>query len=166
MIFNGRAACLLEVLECDKTIISFWLGWLKMGEFAYGGIVFNDAGEVLMRSPSGFWGGYVWTFAKGGKDPQDQSPEHTALREVREETGYACEIIASIPGSFESDTCFTKYFLLRPTGIIHHFDHETQEVRWVSNAEAFKLISLTITEKGRLRDTNALKSAIEVLQSF
>ncbi|MDQ8732893.1 NUDIX hydrolase [Paenibacillus sp. LHD-38] len=137
-----------------------------MDEIAYGGIVFNNAGEVLMRSPSGFWGGYVWTFAKGGKDPQDQSPEYTALREVREETGYVCEVIAPIPGAFESDTCVTKYFLLRPTGRVHNYDHETQEVRWVSKAEAFELISLTRTEKGRLRDTNALKSAIEVLQSF
>jgi 8-oxo-dGTP diphosphatase len=137
-----------------------------MDGFAYGGIVFNNAGEVLMRSPSGFWGGYVWTFAKGGRDPEDQSPEYTALREVKEETGYVCKVIAPIPGVFESDTCVTKYFLLRPTGIIHNFDHETQEVRWVSKAEAFELISLTMTEKGRIRDTNALKSAIEVLQSF
>ncbi len=86
-----------------------------MVEFAYGGIVFNNDDEVLMRSPSGLWGGYVWTFAKGGGDPLDLSPEQTALREVREETGYVCEVIAPIPGEFVSDTCVTKYYLLRPT---------------------------------------------------
>ncbi|TMV43015.1 NUDIX hydrolase [Paenibacillus mesophilus] len=103
---------------------------------------------------------------KGGRDQQDQSPEYTALREVREETGYVCEVIAPIPGAYESDTCFTKYYLLRPTGEVHKFDHETQEVRWVNTAEAFELINLTITEKGRFRDTNALKSAIELLQTL
>ncbi|WP_419873404.1 NUDIX hydrolase [Candidatus Pristimantibacillus sp. PTI5] len=137
-----------------------------MDDYAYGGIVFNEAGEVLLRSPSGFWGGYIWTFAKGGRDPQDHSPEYTALREVREETGYVCEVIAPIPGEYESDTCVTKYFLLRPTGIVHNFHYETREVRWVSMVEAFKLISLTMTEKGRQRDTNALKSAIDVLQTL
>jgi 8-oxo-dGTP pyrophosphatase MutT (NUDIX family) len=71
-------------------------------------------------------------FAKGGIDPKDHSPEYKALREVREETGYVCEVIVPIPGAFESDTCVTKYFLVRSTGIIHNFDHETQEVRWVS----------------------------------
>lgn len=137
-----------------------------MSELAFGGIVINNAGEVLMRSPSGCWGGYAWTFAKGGSEPQDQSPENTALREVREETGYVCEVVAPIPGAFESETCITKYFLLRPIGEVHSFDHETQEIRWVSKEEAFKLINLTVPEKGRLRDSNALKSAIEVMQSL
>jgi 8-oxo-dGTP pyrophosphatase MutT (NUDIX family) len=97
-------------------------------EFAYGGIVFNDEGKVLMRSPTGFWGGYVWTFAKGGVDVNDKSPEETAIREVKEETGYECCIVTPIPGAYESDTCVTKYFLMKLTGVITDHDRETQEV--------------------------------------
>jgi 8-oxo-dGTP pyrophosphatase MutT (NUDIX family) len=130
--------------------------------FAYGGIVFNEKGQVLMRSPTGFWGGYVWTFAKGGASDNDHSPEETAIREVLEETGYECEVVAEIPGVFESDTCMTKYFLMKPTGNITSHDKETQLVRWVSIEEAFEMIRLTKTVKGRLRDTNALTSAVKV----
>lgn len=135
-------------------------------EFAFGGIVFNGQGQVLMRSPAGFWGAYAWTFAKGGADPSDKTPEETALREVEEETGYACEIIAKVPGEFESDTCVTKYFLMKPTGKVTEFDHETQEIRWVNTDDAFEMIKLTNPPKGRLRDTGALTNAIEVWKSI
>lgn len=133
-----------------------------MEECAYGGIVFREDDHVLMHSPIGHWGGYIWTFAKGGRDPGDPSREDAALREVLEETGHVCEVVADIPGAFESDTCVTKYYLMKPTGVVQPFDRETSEVRWVSTAQAFELISLTKTEKGRMRDTDALRSAIEV----
>jgi 8-oxo-dGTP pyrophosphatase MutT (NUDIX family) len=131
-----------------------------INEYAYGGIVFNKEGRVLMRSPSGFWGGYVWTFAKGGAEPSDKSPEETAIREVLEETGHECKIIAPISGEFESDTCFTKYYLMKPTSRIIPYENETQEIRWFEVEEAFEMIKLTRTIKGRNRDMNALKSAI------
>ncbi|MFD1677628.1 NUDIX domain-containing protein [Alicyclobacillus fodiniaquatilis] len=111
-------------------------------EYAYGGIVFNARGEVLMRSPAGFWGGYVWTFAKGGAELSDASPEETALREVREETGYTCEIIGKVPGEFASDTCITKYYLMKPIAKKADYDHETQEIRWVCTEQAFELMKL------------------------
>ncbi|MCL6443161.1 MAG: NUDIX hydrolase [Alicyclobacillus sp.] len=135
-------------------------------EYAFGGIVFNETGQVLLRSPRGHWGGYVWTFAKGGADPSDKTPEETALREVQEETGYECEIMASIPGEFESDTCITKYFLMRPTGRVTAFDDETQEVRWVSIEDAFEMIKLTESPKGKLRDSGALKNAVKTWESI
>lgn len=115
-----------------------------------------------MRSPKGFWGGYVWTFAKGGFEVHDRTPEETAIREVREETGYECYIVASIPGEYESDTCFTKYFLMELTGVKTDHDSETQEVKWVSVEEAFEMIKLTKSVKGRNRDTSALESAVRI----
>lgn len=120
-----------------------------MQEYAYGGIVFNDEGEILMRSPSGHWGGYVWTFAKGGTEENDKSPEEVAVREVLEETGYECDIIAPIPGTYESDTCITKYYLMKSNGIVGDFDWETQEVKWMDIEEAFEMIKLTKSEKGK-----------------
>ncbi len=131
-------------------------------EYAYGGIVFNEESKVLMRSPKGFWGGYVWTFAKGGFDVHDRTPEETAIREVWEETGYKCSIVASIPGDYESDTCVTKYFLMGLTGVRTDHDGETQEVKWFSVEEAFEMIKLTRSVKGRNRDTSALESAVRI----
>ena len=55
---------------------------------AYGGVVINEQGLVLLREPSSHYDGYVWTFAKGRPDAKE-SPERTALREVEEENG--CE---------------------------------------------------------------------------
>jgi 8-oxo-dGTP pyrophosphatase MutT (NUDIX family) len=125
-----------------------------------GGIVFDHKGRVLMRSPSGHWGGYEWTFAKGGAELTDRNPEETALREVQEETGYLCRIVAPIPGEFASERCVTKYFLMEPIERAENFDKETQEVKWFGTAEAFDKISLTRTEKGKERDRKALLSAI------
>ncbi|WP_314589849.1 NUDIX hydrolase [Paenibacillus terrigena] len=139
---------------------------VQMHYYAYGGIVFNDDGQVLMRSPSGHWGGYVWTFAKGGADPSDRMPEEIALREVLEETGYECTIIAQIPGEYVSDTCTTKYFLMKPTGVITNYDFETQDVAWCDPSEAFERIKLTRTRNGIERDTQALKNAIETRTRF
>lgn len=134
--------------------------------YAYGGIVFNQNQQVLMRSPSGHWGGYVWTFAKGGADRADRSPEETVTREVLEETGYTCSIIAAIPGEYESDTCVTKYFLMRPDVRTAHYDKETQEIKWVSVEQAFELIEMTKTPKGRKRDMDALISAIHTMRAL
>jgi len=62
---------------------------------AFGGVVINSSGQVLLREPAGHYKGDVWTFAKGRPDP-GESPEQTALREVLEETGYRAEIAAKI----------------------------------------------------------------------
>ncbi|MBV9471244.1 MAG: NUDIX hydrolase [Abitibacteriaceae bacterium] len=131
-------------------------------EVAYGGIVFDAAKRVLLRKPANGWGGYAWTFAKGAPDlALDATPEQTALREVREETGVTCEVVSAIPGRYESDTCFTQYFLMRPVNQVPNFDFETAEVRWVTIEEAIALITLTTTPKGRKRDLDALAAAIQ-----
>ena len=52
----------------------------------FGGIVINDFGYVLLRKPKDQFGGYVWTFPKRAARP-GESPQETALRSVREETG-------------------------------------------------------------------------------
>lgn len=139
-----------------------------LNDIAYGGIIFDNNGLVLLRSPTNHWGGYVWTFAKGGFDPAlgDVDKEQTALREVTEETGYECKILSKVPGLFESDTCLTQYYLMCPIKIVRPFDHETQEIRWVTIVEAFELINMTKTIKGRERDREALKAAIETHHAF
>ncbi len=67
---------------------------------AYGGVIINARGQVLLREPAGHYKGDFWTFPKG-KPEFLESPERAALREVLEETGYRAEILAKIPGSFD-----------------------------------------------------------------
>jgi 8-oxo-dGTP diphosphatase len=70
---------------------------------AYGGVVFNDKGEILFREPRNHYGGYVWTFAKGQPDGSE-TPEATALREVREETGVVARILCPLGEGFQGTT--------------------------------------------------------------
>ena len=45
---------------------------------AYGGVLIDDAGRILLREPTDHFGGYVWTFAKGRID-KGETPEQAAL---------------------------------------------------------------------------------------
>src|SRR5262245_51460709 len=66
---------------------------------AYGGVLVNARGQVLLTNALKGSGGYSWTFARG-VPKKGESPEQTALRRVREETGYRAEIITPIPLEF------------------------------------------------------------------
>jgi 8-oxo-dGTP diphosphatase len=132
---------------------------------AYGGIVINPSGQVLLREPAGHYKGDVWTFAKG-KPESGESPEQTAVREVLEETGYRAEIIAKIPGSFDGSRTSNEYFLMVPVEDTEHFDTETQAVRWAIGEEARQLIQLNQKPKRRRRDLRVLKLALALIRSL
>lgn len=128
---------------------------------AFGGVVIDDQGRVLLRRPSGDFDGYVWTFAKGRPNP-DESPEQAARRETLEETGVAAETVEAIPGSFKGGTSVTTYYLMRPVGAGQKPDKETAEVRWVAAAEAPALIQRTRNAVGRERDLKVLAAALKL----
>src|SRR5205823_3411956 len=108
---------------------------------AYGGVVIDGRGRILLREPSGQYGGYLWTFPKGHAN-QGETPEQAALREVREETGVVAEVVAPIEGLFEGDTTWNSYFLMRPTRWAEEpQDEETASVCWASPAKARELIN-------------------------
>ncbi len=125
---------------------------------AFGGVVIDDRGRVLLREPSNHYDGYVWTFAKGRPDPGER-PEQAALREVEEETGIKAKVICTIPGSFPGSTTDNSYFLMAPVEDTKHFQDETQSVRWVTQGEAEQLIAQTKNHAGRERDLKLLKAA-------
>lgn len=92
--------------------------------------------------------GVTWTLPKGTPDP-GESTEATALREVTEETGLGVRIagpLDSIHYTFVRErqriAKTVHYFLMEPTGgdLARH-DHEFDEVRWVTFAEALGLLS-------------------------
>ncbi len=53
---------------------------------AYGVVMFNSGNKVLLRAPSGHFGGYVRTFATGRPDT-GATPSETAIRDALAETG-------------------------------------------------------------------------------
>ena len=140
-----------------------WPNPVPVGKkLAYGGVLFDTEGRVLLREPRGHFDDYVWTFAKGRPDP-GEAPEVTALREVEEETGVKAIIVAPIPGDFIGGTTLNRYFLMVPTGPIRSLptdSPETASVCWVNPEDARALISLTKNKAGKLRDLAVLEAGI------
>lgn len=131
---------------------------------AYGGVVFDQEGRVLLREPLNHFDGYVWTFAKGRQNPGEK-PEATALREVLEETGIQARLLALIPGEFAGGTTVNRYFLMEPDeeAPSGQHDRETASIRWATPEEARKLIGQTQNTKGRARDLEVLEAALGAL---
>ena len=138
---------------------------MRLIKKAYGGVLINSRGEVLLREPAGHAKGDRWTFAKGRPDP-GESPQQTALREVLEETGYRAEIAAKIPGSFEGKRTSSEYFLMLPVENTGLLDAETQSVRWATGEEARQLIQLNRKPNRRRRDLEVLKLALDLFEAL
>jgi 8-oxo-dGTP pyrophosphatase MutT (NUDIX family) len=117
-------------------------------EVSAGGVVYRRDGdqiEVVLASRRTRRGELAWGLAKGGIEP-GESLEQAALREVREETGYAGEIEASLGETryfyVWEDTRIRKtvhFFLMRCTdGDPGDRDDEMEEVRWFPLERALK----------------------------
>jgi 8-oxo-dGTP pyrophosphatase MutT (NUDIX family) len=129
---------------------------------AYGGIVCDEFGYVLLREPQDHFGGYMWTFPKGAPKP-GESPQQTALRRVLEETGVEASIDESVPGVYEGDTSTTSFFLmsrLRDTGRFD--DRATKSIQWVRFSKAPSFIRKTENLTGRNRDLAVLGAALQI----
>ena len=130
-------------------------------EPAYGGVVFDAEGRVLLREPRGHFDGYVWTFPKG-RPEAGETPAEAALRETLEETGVPAEIQEKIPGIFPGGITENVYFLMRPSGEAVAPGKETASLRWAKPEEARTLISETTNPTGKRRDLAVLEKALAV----
>ena len=140
-------------------------GSVDLSMLAYGGVVVDTDSRVLLRRPKGDFDGYVWTFPKG-RLAAGETPEQTALREVKEETGYSAKVIRKLPGSFRGGTSVTEYFLMSPVGSPVPFDSkETSAIRWATLDKAAKLIVMTTNKIGQARDLSVLVAARLALKS-
>lgn len=133
--------------------------WMIPAAKAYGGILLTRSGRILLREPANHYDGYVWTYPKGRSDAGEK-PEETALREVREETGYEAEIVDVLPGVFKGGTSTNAFFVMRHIGPPGQFDaRETASVRWANFDDAKTLIEQTTNSIGRERDLAILHAA-------
>jgi 8-oxo-dGTP pyrophosphatase MutT (NUDIX family) len=115
-------------------------------EFSAGGLVVDEAGRVLLIRARDLRGQPVWTLPKGALAPGETSAQ-AALREVREETGWRCDLagdLAPVIYWFQRDGRRVKktvrWFRMRPLEKVGEHDHEVDEVRWVAPAEALTLL--------------------------
>jgi 8-oxo-dGTP pyrophosphatase MutT (NUDIX family) len=111
-------------------------------EFSAGGLVFDEAGRVLLIRARDLRNQPVWTLPKGTLNPGESSAE-AALREVQEETGYHCELIRelmSVTYWFQRGgrriRKTVRWYLMRPLAKVGEHDHEVDEVAWADRAEA------------------------------
>lgn len=125
---------------------------------AYGGVVFDSQGRILLREPSGHYDGYVWTFPKGRPDA-GETPEEAALREVQEETGIIAKIVKRLPGDFIGGTTVNRFFVMSVVSDTGKHDFETSRIRWATPDEAARLIGKTTNLVGKKRDLAILAAA-------
>jgi 8-oxo-dGTP pyrophosphatase MutT (NUDIX family) len=129
-------------------------------EYSAGGLVFDDAGRVLLIRARDLRNRPVWTLPKGTLMAGESSAD-AALREVREETGYRCELLREIEAVtywFQRDGArvrkTVRWFLMRPIVKEGEHDHEVDEVAWADRDDA--LSRLRYDSDRRLLTTTAV----------
>lgn len=154
-----------------------WKSWSQFIDFnegavpdipqadAYGAVLINVKGEVLLREPTGHFGGYAWTFAKQ-RSHQGVPPSETALEAIRTEMGYEAEILMALPETFVGTTGSSAYFLAGPIGRQRKYSKHTSKTQWVSVEEAEKLIMQSSPTAGRSRDLAVLQNAYSLYRSL
>ncbi|MEA2230483.1 MAG: hypothetical protein QOD83_299 [Solirubrobacteraceae bacterium] len=119
-------------------------------EFSAGGVVLNDAQEIVVIVPTrrASDGSRVLALPKGHPDGSE-SPAQAALREVREEAGVEAEVVDSLGEVrywYQRDgrriAKVVEFFRLRYiSGDVDDHDHEVEHARWLSASEAVETLT-------------------------
>jgi 8-oxo-dGTP pyrophosphatase MutT (NUDIX family) len=119
-------------------------------EFSAGGVVMNDAEEVVVIVPTrrAADGSKVLALPKGHPDGEESSLQ-AALREVREEAGIEAEVVESLgevrywyQRGGRRIAKVVEFFLLRyVSGDVGDHDHEVEIARWIPATEAVEQLS-------------------------
>jgi len=146
-----------------------------------GGVMIRDDGQVLLRAPSGAFGGTHWTHAKGRID-KGEDEQVAALREILEETGWHAEVVAKIPGVFHGTTTENTYFVVRPLKLsdepavlgekpgprpgFRWPDWESVATMWVTPEAAREMLQSSPNATARKRDLQVLDAAVALWHTF
>jgi ADP-ribose pyrophosphatase YjhB (NUDIX family) len=144
---------------------SVWSPTSSKAKTSYGGVVIDDHDRILLYRPKNSYGGYAWTYPKGDAHAGEK-PEQAALREVLEESGIEAKIVAPIPGFFLGDTTQNVYFLMAPVNDTGTLGDESEAIAWATPTAVKSLIAQSTTEKGRRRDAEILKAALEIVDEI
>jgi 8-oxo-dGTP pyrophosphatase MutT (NUDIX family) len=109
-------------------------------EISFGGVVVRD-GEVIVITPRGR--SHVLGLPKGGRNGHE-TPQETAAREVREETGITAEVRERLGevrytyrrGGRRVAKTVHFYLCLFVSGDTADHDHEVDEARWIPLEDA------------------------------
>ena len=111
-------------------------------QFSAGGLVVDERGNILLIRARNLRNQPVWTLPKGTLQAGETSAE-AALREVREETGYECEVVHELgPVTYwfhrngQRIKKTVEWFLMRPLQKVGEHDQEVDEVLWADRADA------------------------------
>lgn len=111
---------------------------------AAGGLVFRETSKGKLKVLLAHRPRYDdWALPKGKAD-KGETPEQTAVREVLEETGYHCRIVAPIGATryrIDNGIKEVRWFAMRPLPDSPGFkkNKEVDEVRWLSRKKAKEL---------------------------
>lgn len=133
--------------------------FVTMDQVSAGGVVFRRRGSLVEVALISVGGERRWQLPKGLVDA-GETPEAAALREVREETGLAAEIVAPLEaieywyfskGTTAPRVRFHKqvhFFLMRyESGDVSDHDAEVNEARWVEITDAARLLTFRTERK-------------------
>jgi 8-oxo-dGTP pyrophosphatase MutT (NUDIX family) len=119
-------------------------------EFSAGGVVMNDANEIVVIVPTrrAADGSRVLALPKGHPDGEESAVQ-AALREVREEAGVDAEVVDSLgevrywyQRGGRRIAKVVEFFLLRyVSGDVSDHDHEVEQARWVPAEEAAETLT-------------------------
>ena len=123
MDFNWRDAAL--------RVLALWWRLTRPCTVGVRGVVFNDAGEILLVRHS--YGGRNW-FLPGGGHRGGESPEEAMVREMREETGLAVAITGLVgvyfyTGWHNRDHIYV-FACQRVGGDLQRVGGEIADIRW------------------------------------
>lgn len=111
---------------------------------AAGGLVFRESSKGKLKILAAHRPRYDdWALPKGKAD-RGESPEETAVREVLEETGYRCRVVAALDTTryrVEGGIKEVSWFAMRPLPDSPGFvkNNEVDEIRWVTRKQAVVL---------------------------
>ena len=111
-------------------------------QFSAGGLVVNDRGHILLIRARDLRNQPVWTLPKGALNPGESSAD-AAIREVREETGWRCEVVRELTAvtywfqrNGQRIRKTVRWYLMRPIEKVGEHDHEVDEVLWADPVDA------------------------------